>query len=42
MVEVRGMCRGDLPEAMTDGGWQTVCDFAALPFVREIVPTWYE
>jgi hypothetical protein len=28
--------------AMTDEGWQTVCDLAALPHIREIVATWYE
>jgi hypothetical protein len=28
--------------ALTDSRWQAVCDLAALPFVRQIVPTWYE
>jgi hypothetical protein len=28
--------------ALTDSRWQTVCDLAALPFVRQVVPTWYE
>jgi hypothetical protein len=28
--------------ALPDSRWQTVCDLAALPFVRQIVPTWYE
>ena len=42
MVETTGMCRADLPDAMNDDGWRTVCDLAVLPFVREIVATWYE
>jgi hypothetical protein len=29
-------------DAMTDTGWQATCDLATLPFVQEIVPTWYE
>jgi hypothetical protein len=41
MIETRGMCVA-YHGAMTDDGWQTVCDLAALPFVRKIVPTWYE
>jgi hypothetical protein len=27
---------------LPDSRWQTVCDLAALPFVRQIIPTWYE
>jgi hypothetical protein len=42
LVETRGMCRPDAARAMTDAGWRTVCDLAALPFVERIVPTWYE
>jgi hypothetical protein len=42
LVETRGMCRPDATRAMTDAGWQTVCDLAALPFVGTVVPTWYE
>jgi hypothetical protein len=42
LVETRGMCRLDASRAMTDAGWQTVCDVAALPFVETVVPTWYE
>jgi hypothetical protein len=42
LVDTRGMCRTDSPRAMTDAGWRTVCDLARLPFVRKVVPTWYE
>lgn len=28
--------------ALNDAGWQIVCDLAALPQIRAIVPTWYE
>jgi len=42
LVDTRGMCRSDAPRAMTDAGWRTVCDLAKLPFVRKVVPTWYE
>lgn len=42
MVPTRGMCRTDDPRAMTGAGWATVCELAALPFVDQIVPTWYE
>jgi hypothetical protein len=42
LVDTKGMCRRDTPGAMTDAGWQTVCDLAALPFIERIVPTWYE
>jgi hypothetical protein len=41
LIETRGMCTA-YHGAMTDDGWQTVCKLAAMPFVREIVPTWYE
>ena len=41
MVSIDRMCI-ERHGAMTDGGWQTVCDLAALPHIREIVPTWYE
>ncbi len=41
LVETRGMCVAEYG-ALTDAGWQTVCDLAALPFVKQIVPTWYE
>ena len=40
-VETLGMCT-TYHGAMTDSGWQTVCELAALPFVERIVPTWYE
>jgi hypothetical protein len=29
-------------DALPDSRWQTVCDLAALPAVRQIMPTWYE
>lgn len=38
-VDTAGMCRADRPQAMTDPGWQTVCQLASLPFVPHIVPT---
>ena len=41
MVETHGMCV-EYHGALTDAGWGMVCDLAELPFVREIVPTWYE
>ena len=41
LVSTDGMCQ-ELQQPMTDSGWQTVCELAALPFVRQIVPTWYE
>lgn len=27
---------------INDTGWARICDFARLPFVTRIVPTWYE
>ena len=42
LVDVGRMCRSDTPDAMTDAGWGTVCELAGLPFVVEVVPTWYE
>lgn len=42
LIEVRRWCNPDQPEAMTDAGWEIICQLAALPFVEEIVPTWYE
>jgi hypothetical protein len=41
MVETRSMCLAEYG-ALNDAGWQTVCDLAALPFVTQVVPTWYE
>ncbi len=40
-LDTAGLCTAD-HNALTDEGWQTVCALAALPIVREIVPTWYE
>lgn len=44
LVEVRDHCPSDPdhPRALDDAGWDMVCELAGLPFVREIVPTWYE
>ena len=42
MIDTGGMCRDDSSEAMNDDGWRIACNLASLPFVREIVPTWYE
>lgn len=41
MVDTAGMCTAT-HGAMNASGWQTVCAFAALPFVDKVVPTWYE
>jgi hypothetical protein len=44
LVEVRDHCLSDRasPRGLDDAGWDMVCELAGLPFVREIVPTWYE
>jgi hypothetical protein len=44
LFEVRSHCLfdSDGPRGLDDAGWGTVCELAGLPFVREIVPTWYE
>ncbi|MBZ0301588.1 MAG: hypothetical protein K8J31_17715 [Anaerolineae bacterium] len=42
LVGTDGMCQADQPEAMTNAAWQTTCDLAGLPFISQIVPTWYE
>ncbi len=42
MVTTDGMCQTEPPETMNDIGWQTTCRLAALPFIQEIVATWYE
>jgi hypothetical protein len=40
--ETPSPCPVDKIAFTQDTGWQTVCDLADLPFVRQIVPTWYE
>ena len=40
LVDRDGMCVENY--AMSDAGWQTVCDLASLPFIQQLVPTWYE
>jgi hypothetical protein len=40
-LDTAGLCTA-YHGALTDEGWQIVCELAALPAVREIVPTWYE
>jgi hypothetical protein len=46
MLSTDGMCITQGPDdssyAMSDQGWATVCALAALPAVKQIVPTWYE
>lgn len=42
LVSTQGMCQAQSRGAMTDEGWRTVCALASLPFVRAVVPTWYE
>jgi hypothetical protein len=42
MVGTRLLCQPDKPDALTDEGWRTACRLASLPFVKEIVPTFYE
>lgn len=42
MVPTDNMCQAAQPDALTTSAWQTTCQLADLPFVDQIVPTWYE
>ncbi len=40
--DTSSVCPTGHASVMPDQGWQTICRLAAQPFIREIVPTWYE
>lgn len=42
LVSTEGLCSPTAPRALNDTGWQLACQIAEQPYVRQIVPTWYE
>ncbi len=42
LTETQTYCTADRYGKIDGAGWARICDLARLPFIKRIVPTWYE